>query len=366
VNDSTAVKVTLGSNATIAFTLCSNNYISQARVLAESWGKYHPEIPFYIILVDRIDASVDYGNERGTFIVEIEKLRITALPYLARKYNIIELNVAVKPHAFEYLFEVVGARRVLYLDPDILVTGRFTTALNALTMRDCLLTPHILTPIREINNGPNDYHILTCGVYNLGFLGLRRCDPVKRFLTWWKARMAVYAFKDQSKGLFYDQVWFNYAHVFLRRAEILRHPGYNVANWNLHERRLSLRGKRIMVNERWPLIFFHFSHFKADDTTRLASYNARAESKIKGALRRLCADYRRAMTAKGFHKTNELLCYYCTFFSMAENSSNPSDELGDSGRIAVYTKERNHPVYLHQTSPITRKYGKLGAGVFRL
>ena len=38
---------------------------------------------------------------------------------LAKKYNIIELNTAVKPAIFTFLFEKHKSDHVIYLDPDV-------------------------------------------------------------------------------------------------------------------------------------------------------------------------------------------------------------------------------------------------------
>jgi len=103
----------------IAFTICSNNYYHQARVLAASWLRHHPESRFFVILVDRVQAGLPYDVDPRVQVIPLEDLGLDALPTLVQKYNIIELNTAVKPAAFFHLFRLTGATKILYLDPDI-------------------------------------------------------------------------------------------------------------------------------------------------------------------------------------------------------------------------------------------------------
>jgi hypothetical protein len=55
---------------------------------------------------------------------------------------------------------------------------------------------------------------------------------------------------------------------------ILKHPGYNMANWNLHERQLFIE-KTSFVNDEYPLCFFHFSSYKFNNPEQICSYLTR-------------------------------------------------------------------------------------------
>jgi len=70
-------------------------------------------------LVDRVQAGLPYDVDPRVQVIPLEDLGLDALPTLVQKYNIIELNTAVKPDAFFHLFRLTGATKILYLDPDI-------------------------------------------------------------------------------------------------------------------------------------------------------------------------------------------------------------------------------------------------------
>src|SRR6267154_3286584 len=134
-------------NKRIAFTLCSNNYLAQAKTLGDSLLKNNPDYLFFIGLVDKFNPEIDYTIFKPYQVIEIESIKIPDFNNLINKYNIVELNTAVKPFFFLYLLNrYPDCDQVIYFDPDILVTHRLTSIEEALTSSNVLLTPHILSP----------------------------------------------------------------------------------------------------------------------------------------------------------------------------------------------------------------------------
>lgn len=258
----------------IAFTICSNNYLAHAKTLGDSFLEHHHDAKFIIGLVDKLDESFDYSFFSKFLIIPVDELRIEVFEELNAKYNIVELNTAVKPFFFHYIFSVFQPEKLLYIDPDILVTSHFDEVFNVLDQKNIVITPHICTPIDD-EFAPTDYHTLRGGVYNLGFIALSKYEKVKGFLDWWGARVIKYGFADFSKSMFYDQLWINYVPAFYDNFFILKHPGYNMANWNLHERQLSVKKNTFFVNEEYPLCFFHFSSYKFNKPEQICAYLTR-------------------------------------------------------------------------------------------
>ncbi len=89
----------------IAFTLCSNNYLAQAKTLGDSLIEHNPDYEFVIGLVDRKRDDVDYDFFRPHGIIEIEEIGIPKFAELGKRYGIIELNTAVKPFLFQHLLK---------------------------------------------------------------------------------------------------------------------------------------------------------------------------------------------------------------------------------------------------------------------
>ena len=88
----------------------------------------------------------------------------------AFKYNIIELNTALKPHVAALL--MARYEKVIYLDPDTYAFGSLKPLLLELDRHDVLLSPHALKPYAD-DHRPDDVDLLRFGAYNLGFFAVR-------------------------------------------------------------------------------------------------------------------------------------------------------------------------------------------------
>ncbi len=106
---------------------------------------------------------------------------------------------------------------------------------------------------------------MRAGLYNLGFAALRNTPEAHALLEWWDAKLHSHCLEDIQTGVFTDQKWMDYAPLLLLESFVLRHLGYNVAYWNLHERvprrisdRWCVEGRNGRVED---LVFFHFSGF---------------------------------------------------------------------------------------------------------
>ena len=211
---------------------------------------------------------------------------------LSRRFNIIELSTTAKPFYFKHFFFELGATQAIYLDPDIEVFAPLTAVLHgldrALIHAD---TPHALTCRRRIlaerQAHPAHRHLQP------GLCGAGPAPKPAPFLDWWADRCLKYGVRNACEGLFYDQIWINYVPTFFESYHIVRDPGYNVANWNLHERTLTrdARGKW-WVNQTVELAFFHFSHYNISAPDVISSYHNRFTFDNRPDLRPLFAEYR--------------------------------------------------------------------------
>src|SRR5829696_5044385 len=104
----------------IAFTICSNNYLPKAQVLAASL-KARSAVEVYLVLADNKSALVEYKNLGFDRVIFPEELPISNLLWMKENYNIIEFNTALKSFAFEFIFSETSCNSIYYFDPDIKV-----------------------------------------------------------------------------------------------------------------------------------------------------------------------------------------------------------------------------------------------------
>ncbi len=280
-----------------ACTIVSCNYLHYARTLCESFLRAHPDGRFFVLVVDRPGTAELSATERFT-TVWVEELGIPDFASIAFKYNILELNTCVKPSFLAWLLERHGVDRLVYLDPDTFVYSRMVEVEAMLADADLVLTPHILAPIQD-DKRPSEQDLLLSGVYNLGFVGVNRRPGSRAFLEWWASRCLTLGYSDQKAGLFVDQKWIDLAPCLFDGARILRHPGYNVAYWNLHERAIERDGEDLRVNGTAALRFFHFSGIDLAASEQLSKYQDRHSLAQRADLRPLFDAYRESVAASG-------------------------------------------------------------------
>lgn len=296
---------------TIAFTICSINYLAQARTLGDSLKATNPDVRFFIGLVDTLHGvAFEEAYAPAYPMIEIDKIGISGFEEMCARYNITELNTAVKPFYFTYFFkQYPEAKNVIYFDPDIIVFQPLTGLLSSLDRHNAVLTPHINSPIED-RLTPNELHHLNTGVYNLGFVAFSRSEENDRFIAWWEEKLRYECLIDLCNGLFVDQNWMNFLPVFVPNTHIERNPGYNAAYWNLHERTFEKHNDHWYVNNDNPLIFFHYSGYDPAKPDVLSKYQDRFELAQRPDLTALFTLYKNSLINNGNAYYRKFPCAY--------------------------------------------------------
>ncbi|MEO2033067.1 MAG: glycosyl transferase [Planctomycetaceae bacterium] len=244
---------------TCVFTIASRNYMHSARTLMDGVARFAPAAHRILALCDE-RGDVDHSQDSFE-ILELSQLALPNKRHFIFQYSLLELNTAIKPFVVDQLFER-GFDQVIYLDPDIAIYDRLDDMIGRLDHADILLTPHITEPLPD-DGEPDERHLMVCGTFNLGFIAMRRSPLSHSFVRWWKQKLERDCVVDLQRGLFTDQKWVEFAPCFCERVEIVRHPGWNVAYWNLPTRHVVQTGDRFTVDGQ-PLVFFHFSGYDPD------------------------------------------------------------------------------------------------------
>jgi len=281
----------LSEKKEIYVTIVSANYLGYAKVLADSL-LLNSLGGLKVLVVEKETPEINSAiKTSGLDCMYVAALKIKNFDRLAYKFDILELNTALKPSFLKKMF-FDGYSRVIYLDPDIKVYGNMDPVRSALDHSEIVLTPHTIKPILD-SFRPSDIDFLRSGAYNLGFIALKNGDNSKQFLDWWESRCLGLGFNDPNFGTFVDQKWLDLAQSYFENIFILKDPGCNVAYWNLHERLLKVLDGEIYANEK-NLHFFHFSGIEYAKLNSLSKYQTRhsidAGSVLKALVENYCQD----------------------------------------------------------------------------
>jgi len=273
-----------------ACTIVSPNYLPFARTLANSYLQHHPNDKFYVLIVAR-SADKSLFRDEPFSAVMLEELGLPNLSSIAMKYDILELNTNVKPSFMKYIFDKSDIDNLIYLDPDIYVYSPMDPIYSILESSNVVLTPHITSPIND-DKSPGEQEFLSSGVFNLGFVGAHRSSESFRMLDWWENRCLEQGYSETRTGLFVDQKWMNLAPCLFEGVEQCKHPGCNMAYWNLHERTITYENSHYLVNGTYRLIFFHFSGVDINRPEALSKYTDRFDLQGRPDLVDLFAVYK--------------------------------------------------------------------------
>lgn len=247
-----------------AYTSFTYSYLNRAQVLCKSLRQQHPDWVLWAIVTDLPPEGINPSLALAGFdhIVTVRDLVGPRTESWLFGLDIVEACTAVKGRAMQHILALDDCSKLLYFDPDIAVFNTMQPVIDLLETHAIVLTPH------QIDPDPSDYRSairdneiasLHYGVFNLGFIAVSDSPEGQRFANWWTDRLEDWCHDRLDQGLFVDQKWCNLVPCFFDGVHILRDPGYNVASWNISQRKLRFDNSgKALINDH-PLRFFHFT-----------------------------------------------------------------------------------------------------------
>ena len=239
-------------------TILAMNYLPQAIALEESIRKVYPEIDFYVLVIDSFSRDISYLPSATILLPEDLLIPPDWLTEMRSYYDAMELATSLKPFLLKTLLDDT-VETVTYLDPDILLFDTLHEGIEGAKDFGIALTPHRLTPSNILAPLFLELVFLRYGVFNLGYITVGQKS--KAMLDWWGSRLRWYSTKFPNDPAFTDQKWINLIPA-LYSFKLIQSGGYNLASWNLDERPLTIRNKKIFVGTE-PLVFIHFAQMSS-------------------------------------------------------------------------------------------------------
>ena len=274
------------------FTIVSRNYLAYALTLMQSVAAQYPASKRYLCLAD--ERADDPALDTDLFeTVTIDQLGLPNFDAFVFRYDIMELNTAVKPYMFEWLRMRSPTAGLVYLDPDIYLLRPLEDVAQAFeTGKLAVLTPHLNAPLPDDGRFPTELSLMRTGVYNCGFVAINAAHPQSAALIeWWSRKLEFDCFVDLEAGLFTDQKWMDMAPALFPDVAILRHDGYNVAYWNLVSRPVTRDPDEAYWANGAPLVFAHFSGVNLGEPDIYSKHQNRFDVAGIGGLRPLYDEY---------------------------------------------------------------------------
>lgn len=238
--------------------------IPKAQEMAKSVKQYIPKSQVVICLVEKSMHPDAEGCKHFDKVLLAKELGFQWPEFdrIIFKYNPIEAVSAIKGQLLKDLLYTYDKEQFfLYLDPEMKVVSACPELLNTLQYHSILLTPHQLYPSKDIER---EHELLNEGTFHSGFIAIKRTVNSTGFIEWFADRLNRF-FEDPYKGQHLDKKFLNLAMAGFD-VHVLKHPGYNVATWNLHERKMTIRTDGTLYVLGSPLRIFNYSNLESWQT----------------------------------------------------------------------------------------------------
>ena len=96
------------------------------------------------------------------------------------------------------------------------------------------------------------------GIYNVGWVSVRRCDQGFAALRWWRERCIEWCYDRVEGDRFADQRYLDRLPELFTGVHVIGHLGANLAPWNFADYQVEWRDGSVEIEGRYPLLFFHF------------------------------------------------------------------------------------------------------------
>jgi len=290
-------------------TIVTKSHLAYARALARSLEVHNPHSKLFVLLADQKEGFIDIANEPFE-LIEIEDLNDQEdIQKMCFYYTPSELCFCLRAWLHEYMFQKTSYEKWIYFDSDIIVYHSLKEISDQLDNLSIMLSPHLISTdpppsidVKEIRR-LESYLLRNGGIYNGGFLALRKTEESKDFIKWFKEHLRLYGFDNRpmQSG---DQFWITCVPLYFKEVAVLRHPGANLAYWNLYERNVEKdRSGDITVNGE-PLIFFHFAGFDMKSPPKLTKYAHPPNLLIiPTPIKEIAGKYHRLLIENGYEET---------------------------------------------------------------
>ena len=222
-----------------------SNYISQGKYAIESAKLHNPDYTTILLT----DSPVDCG------LVDIQ---LSPRDILLPMENWLTVGrVAIIAYTLDFL----NFDTAIFIDGDTYTYNDYSDLQQQAENHSIVVIPHITTPLPNDDKFPQNRIISLSGNYNTGVWAASKSGL--EFIKWWTLQTALYPVTRPDAGLVNEQGWLRFAGDFDDNTKIFRHPGYNVAYWNIKQRTLQKKDDVYYIDDK-KLSIMHFSGFKKE------------------------------------------------------------------------------------------------------
>ncbi|MGE6631674.1 putative nucleotide-diphospho-sugar transferase [Bacillus sp. NPDC077027] len=243
-------------------TVLSSGRLYQAIAFFLSLKQVEKDAVIMTLCMD--DAAFELLNKMNfphVELIHVSQLETPELLQIKQERDDAEYCWTMKPVWIEWLFEKHRASEVTYLDADLffyespIVVFRHQPTASVLISRGDIVIPSFdQEEIRMLQK--------LLGSYNSGFIHFKGDEAGRECLNWWKQECVKECKNAPGEGKFGDQGYLDYMPQLFKGVEDIQTKGVNIGHWNYGQYTFSEKNGRIVLDNVYPLICYHFSGFR--------------------------------------------------------------------------------------------------------
>ena len=275
--------------------------LSQARVMAASLRRHHPEWPLEVVLVGRTAAT----RPDDVATVPVDELLGLDSEVLLTVYDPATLVNVLVPRILRRRAEETH-QPVLHLPASVWVLSDLAPVSAVLAEHSVLLAPRARAQPPDDGREPTAHQFAIAGPIAPDLIAVDGSPDGNAFLFWWIKHLDAVMGRPQGGAQGHQPADRHSIYRSLQLAPtlfgagLLEDPGCNVSFWNLHEHTVVQTPSGLVVDDRWPLRFLELSGFDPHRPYTLGAVVDRVRLSRSPALRETCERYAEALLAAGW------------------------------------------------------------------
>ncbi len=246
--------------ARVYCTCFDRNYLSRGLALYHSLKRQESNARLWVLCLDEVTHQV----LSRLALPDLLPLSLTEFETADPKVAATRANRSLVEYYFTctpaLVLHVLGrealAEWVTYLDSDLYFFASPESIFTELANSVFAIIPHRYAPAIQ--------HMRRYGIYNVGWVGVRREADGLAAARWWREKCIEWCYDYVDGDRFADQGYLDGIAKTFPRVRVIENIGANLAPWNIGNYRIECRAGRVLINSTHPLVFFHFQGLKKE------------------------------------------------------------------------------------------------------
>jgi hypothetical protein len=235
-------------------TYFDHNYLPRGLALYHSLQRYAPGAQLWVLCLSeachRALTALDLPNLVPVRLADFEHANPDVAATRPTR-SLIEYYFTCSPAWMLFVLDSKpDAEWVSYLDSDLFFFASPDPIYDEMNDAAFGIIPH------RFARGLEDQRRF--GLYNVGWVSVRRRDDGIQALRWWRERCIEWCYDRVEGDRFADQRYLDRLPEMFGGVHVISHLGANLAPWNSADCHLQWENGNVVIERRYPLLFFHF------------------------------------------------------------------------------------------------------------